>query len=1329
LNTDTTTFNYIPRRLVAAKVERIPEDWATATGVFVLIGEPGFGKSRFLEEVARVRGCPTIRSTRVLNRQLPDEDIIVDGLDEVAMRNPEILESLLDEIGAKHPRFVLLATRSSCWGSDLTEYCNESFDQESVILTLQPFDFEEQKKFYLAHQPDGNFEDFRRNTYKSGLGPLLGNPQLMKLLLQASTEGTFQSKSEAFALASQRASLVQARGRPVIPSDAKLAAANEIFAKLLLSNSGGVATTETRTDDALPLDFPLISAICPLDFNAREILESNLFRPSGEPDCHEPIHRTVAEYGAARYLTVRLNDPQDLLSLRRLNAIIAPNGVLRSDLKGLAGWLGSLGTFETQLAFSRLAPYEVLTDGDPSRLTNAAANELLKSLIALAGQNPYFRNQDVWRTFSSQMTQLDPNLVRGTLANVATRQQLRELLLEVLIESPQEGLRDTLETIILNPSEDFAFRKAALYALLKLESCDIERLYHQLYQLGDQEGFELAARVATKEKFRISKDHAYQLLKPTPAWHWSSLHDAHDYVLQCLTRLPPDDLTWIVEELIRNQACHCGKPAPCWRCQETHSKELGRVLDIYVESAIPPDPEVIARTVQHMRFHRDIPSHMSASVKRLREDKSLRRAVQEKILSRQIAEQARLFYLFWSVNPHSGVRPQNGDREYIANWCATNKAWDAWRQLIPVGRSEEESQVRRFMENQAKEIPELMAQWNAREESEQEGHPEIPNYQEERATSQARRKSHNKVDFDQNRDAILAGEDDRWFEKFARNVLNGDRPADEEWKVFDDESLPLRALASALPRLNSHLPNLEELAQHAIENKVINAVYWIEASVVARLRLGMDLEDLPDTVWYALMTRMDSYPRGVSKEEHDALLQLVTARLFDTNSRAESFLRTYIEPQLQADTNYPEVFWLNQFHCFHPLRESLALEWITNFPNLRIETQKRLFSMIQNHCSLKDIQGIVDLKLEQHFSSGLVPAPSEADPSGIPVHTFWAVAHLFYSESLHEAALDHLGCSPDHLFRIREAGARHHRPDLTQWPKLAAERVDWVIRTFLPQWPPVFLPDGFATGSPEEEQAFRFLDSLVWSLAGCDAEATLPIVESMLKEEAFACFRNTLLHVRFEANQKLVTRNVTLPDWRQVVGFLDSYDIVSVEDLRASLIDTLTEYSAKVRGSGLNYWRNFYDNKGSTKTPKYSRVDENRASEVITQHLDAIFAPRGITVKLEDLMVARNRCDITFTRAFSGRSILLPVEAKGQWHKDLFSAAQVQLHERYSCHPDAGDQGIYLVFWFGPDELVAGRKNHDFTCAPQLQQRLSEDLPEGLKGKIDVFVLDVSRPG
>ena len=87
----------------------------------------------------------------------------------------------------------------------------------------------------------------------------------------------------------------------------------------------------------------------------------------------------------------------------------------------------------------------------------------------------------------------------------------------------------------------------------------------------------------------------------------------------------------------------------------------------------------------------------------------------------------------------------------------------------------------------------------------------------------------------------------------------------------------------------------------------------------------------------------------------------------------------------------------------------------------------------------------------------------------------------------------------------------------------------------------------------------------------------------------------------------------------------------------------------------------------------------------------------------------------------------LVTEVKGQWHRELYTAASAQLYDRYSIHPDAEQQGIFLVIWFGANEEVAGRKKHDIDSAEMLKSNIEDKLPADLLGLIDVFVLDVSR--
>ena len=139
-------------------------------------------------------------------------------------------------------------------------------------------------------------------------------------------------------------------------------------------------------------------------------------------------------------------------------------------------------------------------------------------------------------------------------------------------------------------------------------------------------------------------------------------------------------------------------------------------------------------------------------------------------------------------------------------------------------------------------------------------------------------------------------------------------------------------------------------------------------------------------------------------------------------------------------------------------------------------------------------------------------------------------------------------------------------------------------------------------------------------------------------------------------------------------------------------------------------------------------MNEVRATEIIAERLSLILKPQGIVITPEHQLKSANRSDFTTTKLIGGTRRLLVTEVKGQWHRELYTAAAAQLYARYSIHPDAEHQGIYLVIWFGRDVNVAGIKNRNINTAQELKSSIEKTMPPELAGLIDVFVLDVSKP-
>ena len=95
--------------------------------------------------------------------------------------------------------------------------------------------------------------------------------------------------------------------------------------------------------------------------------------------------------------------------------------------------------------------------------------------------------------------------------------------------------------------------------------------------------------------------------------------------------------------------------------------------------------------------------------------------------------------------------------------------------------------------------------------------------------------------------------------------------------------------------------------------------------------------------------------------------------------------------------------------------------------------------------------------------------------------------------------------------------------------------------------------------------------------------------------------------------------------------------------------------------------------------------------------------------------------------------MLLPIEVKGDWNKELWTASYEQLTKKYASDPQCHGKGIYLVLWLGANRGTAARKqhpNHSTHTAVELQAQLQQMTDQKIKGMdIRVFVLDVSIKG
>ena len=179
-------------------------------------------------------------------------------------------------------------------------------------------------------------------------------------------------------------------------------------------------------------------------------------------------------------------------------------------------------------------------------------------------------------------------------------------------------------------------------------------------------------------------------------------------------------------------------------------------------------------------------------------------------------------------------------------------------------------------------------------------------------------------------------------------------------------------------------------------------------------------------------------------------------------------------------------------------------------------------------------------------------------------------------------------------------------------------------------------------------------------------------------------------------------------------------------DLAALTVEHLNVIAKDIRDGAASGWRQYW-NVDQYNRPQRPRP-EDACRDSLLSALKVRLQPLGIEVQPEGRYANGRRSDLRICH--DGYNV--PVEIKRSCHRDVWSAIQSQLIDRYVRDPGTGGHGIYIVFWFGDTEDC--RPTPPPTGLPpsdsrELGQRLLSALAAEEELKIQVCVFDVADPG
>ncbi len=583
-----------------------------------------------------------------------------------------------------------------------------------------------------------------------------------------------------------------------------------------------------------------------------------------------------------------------------------------------------------------------------------------------------------------------------------------------------------------------------------------------------------------------------------------------------------------------------------------------------------------------------------------------------------------------------------------------------------------------------------------------EQRPRHYRFESRRRRHERRVEAANTTFFQENRASIERGENVRWTHDLARAYLI---QPDKLPEVTHNLFVPDDTLRQSLKTLSDRCPTIEQVGEGDVRGWV--QIFLAGALAVYRATGSLDAVTpdvlriiLPDTGGY------NTYAEG----EHEAFHAEVQRCAQISAAESEAYARAYLEPSLEGSKGFSDLHILHREPALNHLRATLPLEWLRRFADLPIQTLETLFDMAAR---FGDRDALLELIRDRCVSldEGNLPHRHEEQ------RPFWFLRDFWFADDINPEVWAYMTRDPNLVFWLERRRDRGREGDEI-WLTLSAEKLERIQLAYRPHWPVVHLPSSWGTGSPKGETAYRYLREAVWQIGRDEPDVALPVIERLLTEEIMAPSYNDLRSIRAELRRRSAMAT-SRPRPAEVASFIDAGLPASVEQIRALVMELFQELQRDVWAGHTGLRDQFYDGG--------SRLNEVRGMARISAWMKPRLAPFDIHDVVEHQLEERNRCDLTATRMVNGAPKMLVIEGKGQWHRDLFGAAATQLADRYAMHPDADDQGIYLVLWFGPDTPVAGSTRHEYQSATELQTAIEGHLPDDLRGRIDVVVLDVSR--
>ena len=1320
---------------------------------YILLGEPGAGKTESFKHEGNQPDCIYIKARDFLTfdntKDWKSKILFIDGLDEVRAGSSNGLIPL-DKIRNKlfqlgKPKFRL-SCREADWlgASDEQDLEVVSNDGLITVIHLEEFNEKDIRQFAKYKAPALNIKYFMEWSHQHTLFSMLGNPQILKLIIKAvSGDNWPDNKKDIYQIACEKMILdinvvhQQSGNKTQYSVKQLMDASGKLFAHQLISGLEGYSISAITSSE----HYPHYGNIFDGDLEVLgQALKTNLFRHGNDSYLREPTHRSIAEYLAATYVS-NLVENEGLPARRLLALITTVDGGIVSSLRGLFAWFITLCADQRSLLLNR-DPLGVVLYGDVSSFSKVQKEDLFMHLYKEAEKHPGFRSEN-WLSspFGTLATEDMEDVIKKFLES-PLRDAANQSLVNCVIDAVEHGsisigLTETLLGVVEDCTWWSGIRRTALRSLLQITINDnvnpVTKLLNDIKTgaIEDRDDQLLGTLLSKLYPSIIDANNIFDYLNPPKDDHFLGgyvqfwrheliQNTSNDDIPVLLDQLSQRkeikeyihhnySLYDFISELLVHGIIKYGTQINITRLYDwlgvgldkhefsilepvrRHKKKvtiqqwLSEKPDIYKAIIAEGTSRIISKKEPWKYFHKITARLYGANIPEDIGEWYLKQA--DKVNSKEISED----YFRQAVFQ---INTQNNDKSFtldtIFSWVESHPEFNSLLQKMLV---EDGKDFERRLKNAQIKLKRDFGR--TKKKTDYINH--ILKYKDEIKKGTGPAAIFHDLAF-AHEGYLMDAEGETSHERIASILNNSD-----ELTAYALEGLKKTIFRDDLPSVKEIIKTSTTgrnfYISHAVlvgleERPIEDATEWAQiADTDYEKAVAFYLADHTGNTPQWFKQLLHSKPNLISK----VFIQYVHA---SAKSGKEHITGLY---QLVNDEDWTEV------------AKKSVIALLDSYPvrtkNSQIYNIQHLLTSALRYADKNDLIGIIDKKIN-------------LTSMNMMQRSRWlAVGLIIAPEKYEKNVLDFMKPNTTRVRAIASFLSNQH--DHNQWEPeytLPVTTLVMLIKQLGSHFKPYTIKG--AASVTLEMDAADMVSNFINQLSKIDNINVTQELEKLISTPELNEWRNLLKGKLYEYKKRIRDISFIQPTIENVANTLSNKEPSNAADLMALTLDHLETLATKIRNIDTNDYRQYWGPK-STGDKSITPKVEDDCRDALLSDLRTRLNQLNINAEKEGYFADNKRSDIKISY-INNNKIVVPIEIKRDFHANVWKAWKTQLIAQYTQHPDAQGYGIYLIFWFGTGKTPPPPSGKRPTTANEMKKALLNMMTEEEKRLIGLCVIDCS---